>query len=238
MTARDLLARLAPLYPSEGWWPSASPFETAIGAILVQGVAWRGAANAVAGLRDAGLLSAAALAAADPSQISEAIRPALYHHQKSGYLQSFATFALSIGAVERLAGMPPKQQMEALLGVRGIGPETAQAIIVYALGGAEPVVDAYARRLFVRTGASPNSTPAAVEEAMRTAIGVDPARARALHAAVVEHARTVCRRAPRCSACPLAMGCPKTLGETGVGRGWRVVSRAGSAAEEGEAGDG
>lgn len=218
MTARELLARLAPLYPSEGWWPSTSPFETAAGAILVQGVAWRGAAKAVAGLREAGLLSATALGAADPAQISQAIRPALYHHQKGGYLQSFATFALSLGGFEQLAVMPPKQQMESLLGVRGIGPETAQAIIVYALGGAEPVVDAYARRLFVRTGAAPNGARAAVEEAMRAAIGGDPARARALHAAVVEHARTVCRRAPRCTVCPLAMACPKTLGETGEGR--------------------
>ncbi len=215
MTAASLLEQLAPIYPAADWWSSASALETAVGAILVQGVAWRNAARAVEGLRAARLLTAPALDAADLGEIAAAVRPALYHSQKARYLKAFAAFLRAAGGLPALAALPRSQQRQALLGVPGIGAETAAAIMVYALGGAEPVVDAYARRLLPRVGAVARAHDSEIADAMRAAIGGVPERARVLHAVVVEHARSICRKVPRCEVCPLAVTCPRTLGETG-----------------------
>ncbi len=213
MSPEDLFAQLAPLYPAGGWWPSQSSFETAIGAILVQGVSWRNAAQAVEGLRQRGLLDPAALAAAREEEVALAVRPALYHHQKARYLQGFAATVHALGGMQAVGRLARQEQLRVLRAVRGIGEETAAAVMVYALGGREPVVDTYARRLFVRTGAVPSAEDAAIRDAMLSVIREDPSRARALHAAVVEHGRSYCRKEPRCANCPLAGNCPRILGE-------------------------
>jgi endonuclease-3 related protein len=215
MTAEDLLERLGTVYPAADWWPSESAFETAVGAILVQGVAWKNAARAIAGLRAARLLGIADIVAADPDDIAAAVRPALYHNQKARYLKAFASFLVKADGLDAVARLPRARQKEALLGVLGIGEETAAAIMVYALGGREPVVDAYARRLLPRIGAVTRADDSDIEAVMRAAIGGAPERARALHAVIVEHARTVCRKKPLCDLCPLAVSCPHSLGETG-----------------------
>lgn len=236
MTAQEVFDRLLPSYPPEGWWPSASPFETAVGAVLVQGVAWRNAALAVANLRAADLLREAALAETAREEIAARIRPALYHNQKSEYLRALARFCLLAGGIEAVAAWPLDAQRAALLSVRGIGPETASAIMVYALGGAEPVVDAYAMRILLRTGAQRTPGPEGTLRAMRQVIRGDAARARAMHALLVEHARSVCRPKPDCAFCPIADTCPRLLGET-QSRRWAHGRRAGSAASQGEGGD-
>ncbi|MDA8346208.1 MAG: hypothetical protein M0Z66_12090 [Thermaerobacter sp.] len=236
MTSEELYDRLTPIYPADGWWPSDSPFETAVGAVLVQGVSWRNAAQAVARLKERGLLDPQVLAQAPAEEVADAVRPALYHHQKSSYLQALALFLRRVNGMDALRALPRAKQRAALLSVRGIGEETAAAIMVYALGGAEPVVDAYARRLFLRTGAVGAASDEAVALAMRRVIRGNASRARALHAAVVEHARTICRKSPRCSDCPIAINCPRILGETCAGR-WRNGRRAGSAAQQVEIAD-
>ena len=221
MNTEELLQALAPCgAPAEAWWPSEGPFETAVGAILVQGVAWRNVERALSGLRAVGLLAPGPLGAAPRAEVEQAVRPALYFHQKAGYLQSFAGFVLDRcgGDLLGLQGLPPEDQRRALLSVRGIGAETAAAIMVYALGAAVTVLDAYALRVLPRVGASLPGDRAGAEAALRAAVSGEAQKARLLHARIVALAQEHCRKEPQCAGCPLLASCPRLVGKTVAGR--------------------
>ena len=223
-----------------GWWPAEGPFEVAVGALLVQAVAWRNASLAVAALKGRGLLVPRALAEASPAAVSEAIRPALFHLQKTRYLQAFASFVherLS-GDIEALRDFPASEQEALLLALPGVGRETAAAIMVYALGEAVAVVDAYAMRVLRRTGLIGGGAPAGAARAvMAGLIGDDADTARLVHAGIVELGRNHCRRVPLCPSCPVDSLCPKILGHPAQGRGDRPARNAGTRPARREAGD-
>ena len=241
MTAAELLALSGEaLGDLGGWWPARTPFEVSVGAVLVQAVAWRNAQLAIDALARRDLLQADALSRATREEVAAAVRPALFHRQKAGYLQALARFVHEElqGDILSLKAQPPSEQRRRLLALRGIGPETAAAIMVYALGEAVPVVDRYAIRLLTRIGAiNPEDGAQAAQAAMSAAIAGDPARARLLHATIVEIARGPCRPEPRCASCPIAASCPKVLGHPAQGRGDRPGRNAGRAAAPSEAGD-
>src|SRR5256885_7472087 len=139
---RDLLRRFGP----QGWWPGRTPFEIAVGAILTQHTAWSQAARGVAALRARGLLSARALAAAREAVIAEAIRPAGTYRLKARRLRDFTAWLLArfggrFQGMRRAALGPLRRE---LLAVPGLGPETADAILLYAAGPPVFVADAYA----------------------------------------------------------------------------------------------
>ncbi len=147
MTGGDLLLGIRRAFGDlGGWWPADGPFEVAVGALLVQAVAWRNAGLAIAALKGRGLLHPQVLAQASPEAVSDAIRPALFHLQKTRYLLAFARFVQDRlqGDIAALRALPAAEQEGLLLGLPGVGQETAAAIMVYALGEAVPVVDAYA----------------------------------------------------------------------------------------------
>ena len=241
MTAAQLLALAGPdLGDLTGWWPGENPFEVAVGAFLVQAVAWRNARQAIEGLRSAGLLEAQALATATHAKVAEAIRPALFHRQKARYLLTFASFVRSslAGDIARLRSLPLPDQERVLLELPGVGPETAAAIMVYALGEAAPVVDAYALRVLRRIGAISSAERRSEARAcMAGAIDGDAAVARLLHATIVELARRHCRVEPLCAGCPCRELCPKILGHPAQGRGDRGDGNAGRAAAGREGGN-
>ena len=242
MTPAHLLALAGPaLGDLGGWWPAESPFEVAVGAFLVQAVAWRNAQQAIEGLRRAGLLEAQALASATHAEVAEAIRPALFHRQKASYLLGFARFLQSdfAGEIEGLRSRPLPEQERLLLALPGVGPETAAAILVYALGEAAPVVDAYALRVLARIGAIRSAEPRSEARAtMAGTINGDAALARLLHATIVELARRYCRVEPLCAGCPCRELCPKILGHPAQGRGDHAGGNAGRAAAGREGGNG
>jgi endonuclease III related protein len=200
-------AMLEALGPSH-WWPGDTPFEVAVGAILTQNTNWGNAAKAIAQLRSAGALDPAALAAMPETRLAELIRPAGYYRLKAARLKHFLRFlhneaGLSLPA---LAGQSLEILRPKLLQVKGVGPETADSILLYALGLPTFVADAYTKRILCRHGLLPEDAGYEdMREMFMGALAPDPVLFNEYHALLVRVGKAWCRKgAPLCPACPLA----------------------------------
>lgn len=206
--ADDLYRHLLAVHGPQHWWPAETPFEVMLGAVLVQNTAWGNVERAIARLRAADRLSLVRLLELSDGELPALIRPAGTYRVKSARLLALGRWLRDRGGLDALAALPTGDLRRDLLGVHGIGPETADAILLYACERPVFVVDAYARRLFGRWGWTLADWPyerlrAAVEQAL-------PAEAPLLnefHALIVAHAKAYCRRQPRCADCPLRQGC-------------------------------
>ncbi len=204
-----MLERLGP----QGWWPAESPEEVCVGAVLTQAVAWTNAHRAVSALRAVDLIDPRRLAEADARLVAECCRPAGYYHAKARKLQSLARFIAGAGGVAALAAQPTAPLRSALLAVHGVGPETADAILCYALGHPAMVADAYSRRVLSRVGILPRDVPDRYEAAqLRLAPclppGADAAWLGEWHALLVAVGKGWCKkRRPVCAGCPAVMLC-------------------------------
>lgn len=213
---REVFRVLLHEYGPRGWWPvtrrrggrpeyrggprtSRQRFEVAVGAVLTQNTAWANAALAITALSREGLLAPAALAAAGRDRIAGLIRPSGYFNQKARRLQELAAW------FER----GPVPDRGALLALRGIGPETADSILLYGFGLPFFVVDAYTRRIFSRLGLIRGTEPyERVRELFEGHLEADPALYNEYHALIVEHAKRRCGvRRPSCGGCPLGTMC-------------------------------
>ena len=199
---RALLARLGP----QRWWPGRSAYEIAVGAILTQHTAWTSAARAIAALRERRLLDPRRLAALPESRLADVIRPAGTYRLKARRLRAFTGWLIDRfgGRFAGLRRAPLPALRRALLAVPGLGPETADAILLYAAGRPVFVADAYARRVLSRhrllpPTASYEETRAFVESHLPS----DPALFNEFHALLVAVGKTYCRTVPLCGECPL-----------------------------------
>lgn len=190
----------------QGWWPGDTPLEIAVGAILTQNTNWKNVAQAIAQLKKAGLLSAPALLALPVTDLAALIRPAGYYNIKAQRLKNFLAYLMDRhgGSMARLAVMPLAQLRPELLAINGIGPETADSILLYALAKPIFVVDAYTHRIFSRHGltAGPYSYEG-LQALCQTALPPDVALFQEFHALLVRTGKDCCRPRPRCEACPL-----------------------------------
>jgi endonuclease III related protein len=203
-----LLAHRGPL----SWWPGESAFEIAIGAILTQNTAWTNVEKALAQLRERGLLSFAALHSLSIAELAPLIRSAGYHNVKARRIRAFLEF-LDREYGGRMASMR-RDDLEVLraklLGVSGIGPETADCIVLYAAGLPTFVVDAYTRRIFSRLGMIRGDEPYdTLRERFEASLPRDAALFNEYHAQIVMLGKDACRKEPRCAACPLLGLCPR-----------------------------
>lgn len=214
----DIFHRLAARFGPLHWWPAQTPFEVVVGAILTQNTAWRNVEYAIANLQGAGALTPAALATIDRGELEVLIRPAGFFRQKAERLQLFVEhlFARHGGELAALLTGPLEEVRAELLACKGVGPETADSILLYAGGRPSFVVDAYTRRLFTRLGLLRGDEG---YEAVRTlfmeSLPADSDLFNEYHALIVEECKVFCRkRAPLCPACPLLACCP--YGQTAV----------------------
>lgn len=193
------------------WWPGAHAFEKAVGAILTQNTRWPNVELALAAMGRAELLTPATVRDADPARLQAAIRPAGFFRQKAVKLKTLAGWWLDeLGDdPDGRPGGPTSDLREALLALKGIGPETADSILAYAFEREAFVVDAYTARIAARLGLiAPPFGYDELQEVFTGALPRDGDLYRRLHAGLVRHAQTFCTaRAPRCDACPLADGC-------------------------------
>jgi len=191
----------------QGWWPGRTRFEIIVGAILTQGVSWTNVEMAISALRRAGLLAPARLLAAPPGVVARCIRPAGYFNQKARKLLEFAAHLRDHhgGRVDRLFREPTDELRRRLLDLPGIGPETADSILLYAGGRPVFVIDAYTRRILARHGAATGLEPYdTLRGGFETALPADPRLFNELHALIVRAGKEHCRRnVLRCSGCPL-----------------------------------
>jgi endonuclease-3 related protein len=191
----------------QGWWPARTPYEVAVGAVLTQHTAWTAAARAVAALRARRLLTPRALARCDVATLAELVRPAGTYRLKARRLLDLTTWLLDRcgGDFRVLRRAPLGPLRRELLRVPGLGPETADAILLYAAGRPVFVADAYTRRVLARHRLLPAG--AAYEEArafLEAHLPSDPALFNEFHALLVAAAKAHCRTAPACAGCPLA----------------------------------
>ena len=209
----DTTTRLMRIYESlldayghQGWWPADTPFEVMVGAVLAQRTSWRNVRMAVDRLRAADLLSARALADAAPGRLQELIRPSGYYRQKAARLQLLVRWVLerADGDPASLAAVPTDDLRAELLALRGIGPETADSMLLYALGRPTFVVDAYTMRLAVRHGlADPACGYYELKDLFESHLPRDLDLYKDYHAQLVELGKGCCRPAPLCGQCPL-----------------------------------
>lgn len=199
-------------YGPQGWWPGeGGAFEVAVGAVLTQNTAWRNVERALAGLAERGLLVPGPLRDSDPATVAEAIRPSGYFNVKAGRLQALAAAWCDAGGDAVLAHWPTGDLRRWLLGVHGVGRETADDVLLYGFERPIFVVDAYTRRIFARLGVASGDEPydtlrERVERDLRDADIV--ARLNEFHALIVRLGKDVCRPRPLCPECPLRRHCP------------------------------
>ena len=201
---RDLLDRHGPQH----WWPADSPFEVMVGAILTQNTTWTQVERAVARLRSGRMLDPRAILSVSPAALGALIRPSGYFRVKAIRLRAMCAWFLREGGLSGLSKWPTDDLRQALLAVHGIGPETADDILLYAFRRPVFVIDAYTRRLFGRLGVVEGDEPyEALRSLLEAALGPDARLFGEYHALIVRHAREVCRKRPRCGECPLARDC-------------------------------
>ena len=210
----DLLFRA---YGPQRWWPARSPFEVILGAYLTQNTAWTAVERSLANLRAARALTLKGFRALPPHDLQNLIRPSGFHTRKAPALKAFVAMldAEFSGSLKKLAAVPAQPLRRRLLALPRVGPETADAILLYALGHPVPVADEYLRRIAARHQllAPPPARGQAAYDALaaltRRAFAPDPPGQQArlfneFHALTVAVGKAHCRRAPRCDRCPLA----------------------------------
>ncbi len=197
------------------WWPARTRFEVVLGAILTQNTAWRNVERVIGELEARGLVDAGALDGIDKDELARLIRPAGYFNQKAKKIKAFLDYFRRYGfSLEKMSCESKEKLREELLSVWGVGPETADAILLYALDKPVFVVDAYTRRAFSRMGRVDGK------------IGYEELRAffeseadwdraedsrletfREFHALIDELAKRFCKPDPDCGTCPVRGFC-------------------------------
>ena len=196
------------------WWPADSPFEVMVGAILTQNTAWTNVEKAISALKDRNLLSPAALFRVDEEILAEIIRPSGYYHVKAKRLKSLVLFLFEeySGNIEQMYAETLPVLREKLLGVQGIGPETADSILLYACRKPVFISDAYTQRILRRHGLIPEDTDVTqIRTLFMTHLPHNASLFNQFHALLVYTGKTFCRKIPKCIPCPLRI----LLGETG-----------------------
>ncbi len=208
---RDIYDRLLARYGPQHWWPADSPFEVMVGAVLTQATAWTNVEQAISRLKDADALSPAAIRGMDTDALAALIYSSGFYNAKAQRLKALVEFLGDayeddIDAMRLENGEKLRKE---LLAVRGIGEETADAILLYALGKPSFVIDAYTRRLFGRLGITPQSeTYSAYQQIFCESLPPDTGLFAEYHALIVQHCKEACRATPVCEGCCLREICP------------------------------
>ena len=197
-------------YGPQHWWPADSAFEMIVGAFLTQNTAWTNVEKAIGRLKMADKLSLAGIRGLRDDELGELIRPSGYFRQKARRLKAFVEYLDRAhgGSLEHLLSQDAADLRRELLGLHGVGPETADSIVLYAAGRPSFVVDAYTRRLFDRLGVLPRPTYDEVQSYCQERLPADAPYFNEFHALIVRHCADRCQARPRCPGCPLAQICP------------------------------
>jgi len=191
------------------WWPGKTPFEVIVGAILTQNTSWTNVEAAISNLRRARLLSPRAIRSAPLAQLRRLLRPSGYFRQKARKLKAFCDFLYADygGSLKRMFATPTIALRPKLLAIWGIGPQTADSILLYAGGHEVFVVDAYTRRLLARHGWIADAAKAKYDDIrwlFERRFPSDQERYNEFHALIVRAGKQYCfARDPRCEVCPL-----------------------------------
>ena len=194
------------------WWPAKTPFEVMVGAVLTQNTSWTNVEKAVLNLKKKKLLDPGKLDRVPQRKLAELIKPSGYFNVKAKRLKSLTGFLMREfrGDLTSMRRQGLDALGKKLISVHGIGPETRDSILLYALGKPVFVIDAYTKRIFYRLGFTQED--AAYDDLQRFFISSLPEDARLYneyHALIVHLGKDTCRKKPRCGLCPLVKLCKK-----------------------------
>ena len=196
------------------WWPAKTPFEVIVGAILTQSTSWGNVERAIENLRLARMLTLSAILRVRTARLAALVRPSGYFRQKAKKLKVFARFLQREyrGSLNFMFRTPTSELREKLLSVHGIGPETADSILLYAGNHSVFVVDAYTHRIFGRHGITAGKLDyETVRLLFESALPRHPQLWNEFHALIVNTGKNWCRKSvPRCEECPLRSLLPPT----------------------------
>ena len=202
--------RLFDAHGPQGWWPGDGPFDVIVGAILTQNTNWTNVEKALDALRDADVWSLKAIHRTKRDELATLIRPSGYFNQKARKLHEFAALVEDDfhGELDQLLGLPMYELRSRLLGIWGIGEETADDIVLYAANKPSFVIDTYTRRIVDRLGWRVEGTKYADYQSLFTErLPQDATLYNEYHALLDHHASEVCRPTPRCDECCLLEVC-------------------------------
>lgn len=197
-------------YGPQHWWPANTAFEMMVGAILTQNTSWRNVEKAIQKLREHRMLNPQAIDKSSKGHLTELIKSTGYYNVKAKRLKNLTNFLKKefSSDIKKMKPVPLAQLRPQLLSVNGIGPETADSVLLYALGKAVFVVDVYTRRVFSRIGLLKFDME--YEMMARTILEKIPRSIKLYneyHALLVAHAKRHCKNKPLCVNCVLAQQC-------------------------------
>lgn len=214
MKKRDILLKIYKTlfkeYGPQHWWPGDTPFEVIVGAILTQNTNWGNVEKAIINLKAEGILSPEGLRNVNHNHLAMLIRPSGYFNIKAGRLKHFIDYLYKrhSGSLKKMFSLELKQLRHELLEVKGIGPETADSILLYAGGYPVFVVDAYTARIFQRLGILPEEvTYHETQELFMDSLPENVKLFNEYHALIVRFGKEHCRSKPVCEVCLLKEDC-------------------------------
>ena len=211
--------RLLDAYGSQHWWPAEGRFEVMVGAILTQSAAWSNVEKAIAQLKAAAKLSPSAIRATPVEELANLVYSSGYYNAKARKLKALASY---LGErfgddIDTMRSHDAQSLRAGLLSVHGIGHETADDILLYALDKPVFVIDAYTRRLLSRLGVADEKQPYADHQQLfMDQLTPDAEMFSEYHALIVTHAKGPCRKKPECGSCVLLDLCPTGQAQTEV----------------------
>lgn len=204
--------KLAEYYGKKKWWQANRDFEPreleiAVGAILTQNTNWGNVEKALNSMVKEGITDLESILNTETERLEEIIKPSGFYRQKSRRLKVLAKY---ISAFRNFEDFLKRAKRQELLNIRGIGPETADSILLYVCGRTHFVVDSYTRRILKRLGMTDGKTKyQEIKSLFEDALPSDPEIYKKCHAVMVEHAKRHCRKRPDCSECPLSGICAR-----------------------------
>ena len=210
---QTLYDTLLSAYGPQSWWPGETPFEVMIGAVLTQNTNWKNVEKAIENLRREELLDPHSLYAIDTETLAELIRPAGYFNIKARRLHNLLKYIIDRhdGDLDAMFSCSLSTLREDLLSINGIGPETADSILLYAGNLPTFVIDAYTYRVMTRHGwIEPEIDYHALQDHFLSNLPEDVAMYNEFHALFVQVGKNHCRKTPKCDGCPLVNLLPET----------------------------
>jgi len=216
MTFLSVYKTLFKHYGPQHWWPGETAFEMMVGAVLTQNTAWSNVEKAIVNLKQVNALTAEKISAMPAAELGVLIRSAGYFNVKAKRLQNFCSWFLGLGGEKALNALDDVELRNGLLSVNGVGPETADDMVLYAFNRPVFVIDAYTRRIFSRLGlVTGDEGYENLRHQFESQLSSKIKQCDELvniyneyHALIVLHAKDVCRKKPRCSECCLRSQCP------------------------------
>lgn len=209
MRLKTVYNRLLEYHGKQSWWPGDSPFEIMVGAILTQNTAWTNVEKAIANLKSFNMLDAKRITASSHERLAELVRPSGYFNIKAKRLRNFCEWYIDAGQYDILKRKRTGSLRDALLSINGVGPETADDILLYAFSRKVFVVDTYTKRIFSRIGiVNEKIDYESLRAIFEKQLCNESVRLfNEYHALIVLHGKGVCKTRPECNTCCLRKNC-------------------------------